>query len=232
MRKCSVGMRWLLAGVCVLLGGASIGQAEILEVGLDVVNPSFEDKAALGDGRGGLLGWDVAGGSSAIQVVQSQFYPAPTSGAYDGRFFLDAAGTSGLGREYVSQVLDVSDWFFATDKGDVSVTLAGWGYAEPSDYVRLEVEFFDGSETPVSLGILQGDTVRTSNVWSPLLLQATLPEGTRSLDFRIELGRTAGSITNAGADGFQATLTIVPEPASVVLLGVGGTVLLLLRRRK
>lgn len=215
-----------LAVLCVLALMVSAVNANL------VMNPGFESMS--GDP---LMpdSWVTYKGTGA-----TVYYAAKTDPVYDGTYSFKIAARNGYGMVHqtiggFSGGQSLSFWLYGL--GD---TNADWQMNEVGDKVYVSIKFINaggsaiGSEIKMDLFDADPETeaaTLSTTEWlkSPVFNFVT-PENTASVQIKIQ---AVDGTKNNGDDGTAVHLdnvTLVPEPATMLLLGLGG--LLGLSRRK
>lgn len=217
-----------LSVVCMLVGGTA--QANLL------VNPSFE--------TGDLTGWNFSGTADASG--------APAVGAQDGSFALKLVANEGVSEvnqgafagpgvvipASPGEEFNLSGYFLTEEDLTTGGFTAGIFKIVFEDAAGVDLEpasvsigQFGPAANPgaEALPFLNADT--PLNTWVFAEAQAVAPAGTASVQF-LALNVAFGSgETTMWFDNISATK--IPEPATISLLGVAGSVLYLgLRKRK
>jgi hypothetical protein len=207
-----------IASGAVLLG--AIGLAVSAHAQNVLTNPGFETGTATGNGDvGGAPGWTTFGNVFNTSAPN----PSPV-GPHAGTGALKEFGTfpgvSGAFQEVPASPGQI--W-----------TATGFGLNASSDpmqtgnFGELKISFHNAG------GEIQGfdgthiDINTPQNVWTPLLTTGTAPAGTTSVQIFALFVQPA---TAGGSAFFDDVSAVVPEPASLGMLGIG--TLALLRRRQ
>lgn len=194
----------LAAALVGTLGVTAHGQTEVFPELL--VNAGFEDvnsDGAFGDGWGsfGNAGFNAFFGANG----HSSFF-ADNAGNSGGVFQLGIAGEAGA--EYLFALTDVfAEANFAAD-------------------VTIGLEFYASDDAT----LLGETTIDVTDFSTPIEVAATAVDGTSFVRPIFTFSNSVGAASSPNFFVFDASLTQVPEPASVALLGSAG--LLLLRRNR
>lgn len=169
------------------------------------------------------------------------YYGAKSDIFYDGTYSFKIAARNGYGMLHqtiggFTSGQSLSLWLYG--RGD---TNGDWQMDEPGDKVDLSIKFIDGAGKQIGseIGSVLFDAdseteaqILSTTEWlkSPVFSFVT-PENTASVQIKIRA--IDGSVDGGKIDGTAVHLdnvTLVPEPGTMVLLGLGG--LLGLTRRK
>ncbi len=171
------------------------------------------------------------------------YYAAKTDVVYDGVYSYKIAARNGYGM--LHQTIDgitggeaLSFWLYG--RGD---TNSGWQMNEPGDKVDVFIKFKDanGNQIGAELDMVLFDAdeetdtpILAEDQWlKSSVLSFVTPENTTQLQVKIR--SVDGSVDGGKVDGTSVYLdnvTIVPEPATMSMLAVGGLIGALRRQRK
>lgn len=188
-----------------------------------LVNPGFE--------TGDLSGWTQEFGAGA--VIQSSAAMDPSK-PHSGQFFFSSSNNDGASRLganeiTISQVIDVSGLTFIGG-GMGLISAQGFfsgavGVGAPSnDTAQLVIDFFEGGVGGTFLGSVATIPIDPIvGLWNRVAIEgATVPDLTDTIVFRVKTLLDPGFVSiDIGADDFSVSLTTVPEPASLAMLGIG-----------
>jgi hypothetical protein len=210
-----------LFGLVVCVAGALAFTAATTQAQNLVVDPSFESGAITQPNpipvpAGVGAGWAQFGGSIATPTAHSGIYSAQIA---DNGW--NPRGVYQLLNASAGQTYELSAWYMTPNPGVA-------GYATPA---LVQISFFDGAGTGIgAFGNWQ--PLGAANTWvlSPTVVAAA-PAGTAYI------GAYLMMMDNNGANGLQfyyddATLVQIPEPSSLVLLGLGIGSAFIWRRRQ
>lgn len=170
--------------------------------------------------NGGAETGDTSGWTSTgVEVV-------PAVGFQAG--FGEFAFTGGLGdpSQTLRQIVDVSLLAATIDAGTITSTfgvqLQGRADFSASDSAEATLFFRDaGSAEIASVFFFDADAGVPNDIdWDFFEDIRTVPTGTRSIDVLLRTTRTGGVSSDGFFDEVSLTLTAIPEPTSLVLLGL------------
>ena len=233
-RLMTIMKRTLLVTLVAAVFAADSAGAAVIS--LSVINPGFEIDTVP---AAGATGWTT-----------SNFWTVDGTGEEDinspqaGSNFLSAdrrapnPDASQFLRSTASQNINLSVHATGIDLGMATVDIDFFvahrdGFDDPS----ATLQFFDGSNNPLGSLIDTGDVGQDDN--SGNWLAATIgggavevPTGARSMTLTLIATKGAGgSVIQTGFDSVSASISVVPEPGTLALLGVGGLMLLTIHRR-
>lgn len=216
---------------------------------LSIVNGGFET-GSIGDGSisPGITGWTDAGASDGFWLADDNVpgsTPDPTEPS-EGSMFLYANRLSGgagsqPGSSTLSQVVNLSSANLAlVQAGGATLTLSfDYFDSDSNDPAEITVTFLDastnsvGSATTGTLWQYANGTVYNASTapWiSTNLVSGTIDTSCTMVQIDINTGpRAGGSATNLAFDNFSGN--VIPEPATIGLVGVFGAAVLFVRRR-
>lgn len=208
-----MGMSLKRVAAAVLVAGASMAASA------QALNEGFDDVAGLG-----AAGW-----------VQLSNGSAAGDGWFQGNegIFPAAAGAANsyAAANWVSSAGSVSDWLMTPALNlplggtvDFSLRLLGEGYL---DTVQVYTSNSGAGTDPAAFTLLASYGARADTSWLSLTL--ALPAMDGRIAFRYLIGDTEIDGNYVGLDSLSVT-GVVPEPASALLLALGGAALLLRRR--
>ncbi len=138
-----------------------------------------------------------------------------------------------------TQTLNVSDVASTIDAGIARVNLSGFfgGFADQDDNARLSLTFLGANGNFLGADTIGGVLAADRNNISGLLFRSSsdlLMTGTRTIQATLTFTRFAGTFNNGAADNLDVNVTVVPEPASLLLSGIPAALGLIwaARRRK
>jgi hypothetical protein len=172
-------------------GGAS-GAAR--EVTVALVNPGFEN---------GGTGWTL----TSMSVTGSN----PTGHSISPRTGSGIAVADAVANAYASQIvtLDAGD-YADIDKGDVVGTFevyASQTFTIP-ERAHYTITFLDAGDVDLNASLTTTYEGSAQNSWSKMLLEGTLPVGTRKIKFELRAQRLDGTNNNMAFDDVAATYTV------------------------
>jgi hypothetical protein len=207
--KKTTNRRWLFA---ITLGAASIMNAQAA-IQL-AVNGGFE--------TGDTTGWTYFPTATSTFGVVTPGASSTYAGGVDNTFLASSAvikqNAVGAGVVAVGQTLTISFDF---------LELSGVG-----GVVFAELFTLDSGGGVTSSQILGGAPLFGTSSFTPRSFTPTLTanvDGGVTLQFAVSTGAATGSFVNAQFD--NVSMTVIPEPASAALLGLGGLALIARRRR-
>ena len=230
-----------------VLGGVVAARAQF-DANL-VQNGSAESFTGTDDGSADFAGWTRSGN---VFVNRYATHPLTYVGAAPTgtglHYFLGGSPPAGSQEERtgLSQIVDLGFASTTVDAGRARFDLSAWfdvrdqsaGTTFPEDQVALSVQFLGSASSllgTTTLGPYDGDrfsgdpTLFNLDVGFSEALSGAVPTGTRSVVVSQLYTRHTGTILNAGMDLVSFRVQSVPEPGSLVVLGLG--VLAVFRRR-
>ena len=183
-----------------------------------LLNPGFEDTAG-----GQPASWEFTGINPYAQGYSSSTY------AHSGNMsiYTSLNATSSINGDWSQRVtgikagdlLDANCWAIITAQ-----------YAPGYMSTRLNLTFQqwnEGSHSYTDIAYVNSDTINVMQDWAKLSISALAPEGADAVLFRLN-----GNAFRGGAAAYDdAELSIVPEPASILMLGMGLIGLLVFKKR-
>jgi hypothetical protein len=236
-------VRWALPVLLLAAGGLRAGPI-VLGTNL-VLNGDAEVGAGSTDGSVvAVPDWSAEGGTlfTAVQyaAVPGNFPALSDPGPADRgvNFF---AGGPGASVAVGDQNLDLTSLSAQINAGQINFAISAWlgGFQDQNDYAAFGVEFFDG---PTLLGSdsLEGPDSGPRGSQTGLLFESdsgTIPVGTTSVDFVLQMFREQGTYNDGYADDLSFVLTSAastapaPEPGSGFLILAGGAAVVMLKRK-
>ena len=178
---------------------------------------------------------------TTVPVVVSQSRSESSGIVYphSGGWFFNMAGASASPSGTVAirelyQDIDLSSYAADIDVGNLQVQAAVWLQTEDvptisgADYAQLTVFFLNesgGQIDTLSTGLVQSPNLR----WVKKSLEGNAPMGTRGIRFELLGEKHETSWINAFFDDAGVNVAVVPEPATLLLLGIGAA---MLRRKR
>jgi len=164
-----------------------------------------------------------------------------TAAGFSGFFLTTARTSAGAGSQpstgQLVQTVDLSPFGTDIDNGDQQLFVDfDWASGDFNDTGVFSLSFFgttDGSGAELGAGFSeQLDDADNFNVVSfHESVGGLVPVGTRSVTLQIDTSRASGSETNLWFDNFTGDIATIPEPASLVLMGLGGLAMIAYRKR-
>jgi len=171
-------------------------------------------------------GWTTSGNFTVVPYGIGGGFPDLTSPGPTNRGTNFFAGGPSNPFSSAFQLIDVSEGATDIDVGRVDFDLSGYlgGFAGQRDHATFTATFQDaGAATLGSAVIGPVSASDRGNVTSLLSrsTQGTIPVGTRQIEVLLEMTRIDGSYNDGYADNLSLEMTVIPLPASIVLLGTG-----------
>lgn len=231
----------MVAALAAVVGFAVSAQA----TPIGIVNGDFE---ADGNNATPPTGWtdqtptsfasgvaDVAGNASTADY--NNVWGTGTWGTY----FLTTARQSWGGASQptdglLTQTVDLSAFGTDIDNGNQKLLVDFlWASGDSNDTGAFSLDFFsstDGTGSSVQNYSVALDAANGFNVvGGPESVGGAVPTGVRSVTLSISSHRGAGSETNLWLDNISGDITVIPEPATLGLVGAFGAGILFVRRR-
>ncbi|MBK9946749.1 MAG: hypothetical protein IPP12_06120 [Nitrospira sp.] len=176
---------------------------------------------------GAVTGFTTAGNFTVVKYGTSGGFPLPTSPGPVDRGLNFFAGGPNNSASSAYQVIDVSSIASSIDLGSMRYQLSGFlgGYTDhQNDQAVLTARFLNSDDSPIGIGSIGPVLNADRNNVTGLLERTTegaVPVGSRSIEIRLALTRTAGSYNDGYADNLTLKLTPVPVPAAALLFVPG-----------
>ncbi len=217
---------WLL-GLSIVLIIYPTGPA----MGLNMLsNPGAE--------TGSLANWST---DDPLVVVASQSQKETSGWVYphSGDWFFNMCGQA-VGSAITERVLyqDTNMSGYASDIDADLITFQASTYMQTenaqsmsgADYAQLTLYFLD--EFASEIGSVSTGLVESPNLtWIQQTLDGSVPAGTRTIRYELLGRKEEGTWLNAFFDDTEFQVTVIPEPATALLLGIGGLALIKKRRK-
>ena len=209
---------------------------------LTITNAGFETDTAVALGA---TGWTITSGGVGDWFTTTTGKPDSTvdpDAASEGVNWLSGnrlagGAASSANPQVIVQLIDISSDATLIDSGTGWVTL-DFMFADndPLDDATVNITFFSdvAGTTPIGTSLTTGIIAETGGGynlpanWVAENLSGAVPTLARSLEIEIYNNRTGGSAGNVHFDDLSGS--IVPEPATMMLLGLGSLALIRLKR--
>ena len=155
------------------------------------------------------------------------------------------AGPAGAGPSYAALIsdapmttmIDLSSEGADIDAGNVNYDFSGYlgSYTLNTDRGEFSIQFKNAVGTNIGAEIVMDDGAagNPNGTWTQYTSSGTLAAGVRQVEITFDESRTAtfGGTVDGYADLVSFSTTVVPEPSSSALLGLGGLALIIRRRK-
>jgi PEP-CTERM motif len=211
-----------------MLQGAGMAEAGF---GVNLITNPGAEAGVLVSNIGGFNiystpGWtNVEGAFEAETYAQGAGTISPASpGPPDRGALLFYGGDAAV--TVATQLIDVTSEAAGIATGKVVANLSGWlgGFDSQNDAATLSVTFLGSGSVLLDTESIGPVTAADRGDVSGLLYRSTVefvPEGTTSIEVTLTMNRTDGLFNNGAADNLNLSLTAVPEPSSLLMLGLG-----------
>ncbi len=218
-------LRCLFVGLfifCLYSGWLGVGRV-YADTNL-LINPGAE--------TGNLTGWTV-GGNSNPGVDNGSFDPGinPYSGSYDFYGHTGSFGTLTQTVNLLSNGFTAAQINGGTLSANVVFFEQGLNQGTPSDDASVSLTFLNASNS--SLGTVSSGEVDSHNLtWQEFSGSFSIPADTVYIDYTMNFIRHVGNDNDSFVDNNSLTVTGVPIPGAIWLMGSGLAGLGLLRFRR